>query len=212
MTTFEGRALACHRGGRMVFAELAFALDDGAALVLRGSNGAGKSSLLRLLALLTPRRAGALYWQGQDIDRDRDSHRARLRFVGHSDAIKPALTAAENLLFAARLAEPTLDAARVDQALQRLGLGRLGAQPARFLSAGQRRRLALARLAASPGRLWLLDEPGTGLDTASLERLHALVADHRAGGGIVVASTHGDFDPPQAQTLDLDAFAAKAAA
>ena len=212
MAMFEGRALACHRGGRLVFAGLDFALEPGAALVLRGPNGSGKSTLLRLLALLTPRRGGALRWDGEDVDADRDAHRARLRFLGHQDAAKPALAVLENLLFAARLADPAVAPAQCIAALERVGLARHARQPARLLSAGQKRRLALARLLASPARLWLLDEPGAGLDGEALAELHAMIARQRRDGGIVIASTHGDLEPEAAIRLDLDAFAAGGAA
>ncbi|MGE0233747.1 MAG: heme ABC exporter ATP-binding protein CcmA [Reyranellaceae bacterium] len=207
MAMFQGHSLACHRGGRTVFAGLGFALERGEALLLRGSNGSGKSSLLRVLALLTPLRTGSLEWAGGRVDEDRDAHRSRLRFLGHADALKPALTVRENLDFAARLADPDIADSGIDRALELVGLDGLAALPARLLSAGQRRRLALARLAASAGELWLLDEPGTGLDAASLRRLHELIADHRRAGGIVIASTHGDLAPPGARTLDLDALA-----
>ncbi|MGE0154714.1 MAG: heme ABC exporter ATP-binding protein CcmA [Reyranellaceae bacterium] len=210
MAMFEGRALACHRGGRTVFAGLDFALERGAALVLRGANGSGKSTLLRLLALLTPRRHGQLLWDGRPLQPE--EHRGRLRFLGHADAIKPALSAFENLLFGARLANPATSAAHCLDALERLRLRELAAQPARFLSAGQKRRLALARLIASGGELWLLDEPGTGLDTRALQALQAAIEAFRAGGGIVVLSTHGDLDPPRAQALAMENFAAELAA
>jgi len=194
----------------MVFAGLDFALERGAALVLRGPNGSGKSSLLRLLALLTPRRAGELLWAGAPVEAD--EHRARLRFLGHADALKPALSAMENLLFAARLANPNTSEAQCAEAMERLHLRPLAGQPARFLSAGQKRRLALARLIASGGALWLLDEPGTALDAQSLQALKNAIEDFRHQGGIVVLSTHGDLDPPQAQVLPLDGFAAERAA
>lgn len=209
---FEGRALACHRGGRMVFAELGFALEAGDALLLRGPNGSGKSTLLRLLSLMTPRCGGELLWQGSSVDDDRDAHRSRLRFLGHSDGLKPALSVLENLMFAARLVDPATDSERCLVALEQLGLQALAAQPVRFLSAGQKRRLALSRLAASPGELWLLDEPGTGLDAESMLRLERLIAAHRALGGIVVLSSHGDLEPNNARRIDLDAFAARSAA
>ncbi len=205
MAKFEGRALACHRGGRLVFEKLDFALDPGEALVLRGRNGSGKSTLLRLLALLAPPRGGELAWDGAALDRD--AHRSRLRFLGHADALKPALSALENLLFAARLLDPASTQQRCLAALDRLGLGALAEQPARFLSAGQKRRLALARLLASDGALWLLDEPGTGLDADSLQALRDLIAEFRRGGGMVVLSTHGDLNPPMAHHLQMERFA-----
>lgn len=194
----------------MVFTHLGFSLQRGDALVLRGPNGSGKSTLLRLLALLTPKRAGEILWQGEAIDAE--EHRQRLRFLGHADALKPAFSVLENLLFGARLAAPQTNTTDCLAALERLGLRALAAQPTRFLSAGQKRRLALARLVASGGALWLLDEPGTALDGQSLQALKSAIEDFRRQGGIVVLSTHGDLDPPQAQTLTLDSFAAERAA
>lgn len=205
MAMFEGRALACHRGGRMVFAGLDFALEPGEALVLRGPNGSGKSTLLRVLALLTPSRVGELLWAKQPLDRD--AHRQRLRFIGHSDALKPTLSVMENILFTARLIDPACSEAQCLQGLERLELRDLADQPVRFLSAGQKRRLALARLATTGGELWLLDEPGTGLDVQALQNLHGLIAEFRARGGMVALSTHGDLDINNAKRLDLDEFA-----
>lgn len=210
MAIFEGRALACHRGGRMVFAGVDFALEPGEALLLRGPNGSGKSTLLRLLALLTPHRAGDLLWSGSTLDRD--AHRHRLRFLGHTDGLKPALSVMENLLFTTRLSDPVCEQARCLAALERLELDHLALQPARFLSAGQKRRLALARLAASPGALWLLDEPGTGLDVKAVQNLHGMIAAFRATGGIVVLSTHGDLDTENARLLDMGSFTSQVAA
>jgi heme exporter protein A len=210
MAKFEAQALGCHRGGRLVFAGLQFALEAGDALVLRGPNGSGKSSLLRLLALLTPSRGGALRWQDQPLDRD--AHRARLRFVGHADALKPALGVLENLLFIARLTDPTVAHAQCHEALERFDLGRLAAQPTRFLSAGQKRRLALARLVATPGELWLLDEPATALDAKAMQSLAAVMTAFRQRGGIIVLSTHGDLPLADARQLELTDFAPEMAA
>jgi len=194
----EARDLACFRGERVVFAGLSFTLEAGGALLLTGANGAGKSSLLRLLAgLLTPAE-GRLLWQGRDALADRAAHAARLRYVGHGDGLKPALTARENLLFYARLWN-----GEVELALAALDLLPLADLPARVLSAGQRRRLGLARLALGVAPLWLLDEPTTGLDAASVERLGALLARHRAAGGLVIAATHLPLPLPAAQELRL---------
>lgn len=194
----EARELACLRGERVVFAGLSFALDAGGALLLTGANGAGKSSLLRLLAGLLAPAEGALLWQGEDALADRAAHARRLRYVGHGDALKPALTARENLGFFARL-----HGGEVDAALDALGLSALAELPARVLSAGQKRRLGLARLALAPAPLWLLDEPTTGLDAASVERLGALLARHRAAGGMVAAATHLPVPLPGAAELRL---------
>jgi heme exporter protein A len=210
MVLFEGRALSCHRGGRTVFAGLDFALERGGALVLRGPNGSGKSTLLRLLALLTPKKSGEFFWHG--IRLVPDEHRARLRFLGHAEALKPALSVFENLLFGARIANPETSAAHCLAALERLQLRALALQPARFLSAGQKRRLALARIIASGGALWLLDEPATGLDAQAIADLLQAIGEFRAQGGIVVLSTHGDFALPDAGVLTMNSHAAELAA
>lgn len=179
----EADALAAFRGERLVFDDISFRVEAGGALLLLGANGAGKSTLLRLLAGLIRPAAGTLLWDGGDALADPQAHAERLIYIGHQDAVKPGLSVAENLRFAAR-GHP------VGPALDKLGLGALAALPARMLSAGQRRRLALARLALSARPLWLLDEPTLGLDDASLARLAALLAAHRAQGGLVIAATH----------------------
>jgi heme exporter protein A len=199
---FEGRDLACVRAGRIVFARLAFRVAAGELLILRGPNGAGKSSLLRLMAGLLPPAHGALSWNGEDVAEDSDAHRARIAYAGHDDALKPGLSVAEHLEFHAALRGEK--APRVDAALAAFGLAALAKTPARFLSAGQRKRVALARLIAAHAPLWLLDEPSNGLDAASVERLEAAIAAHRKSGGIVVAATHLDFAGAQASTLALD--------
>jgi heme exporter protein A len=205
--SFTGTGLACRRGGRLVFAGLDFALGPGQALVLRGPNGSGKSSLLRLMAGLLRPDAGTMAWGGQDALDDREAHAGRLHFVGHADGIKLALTVAENVAFWARLRGNPLRTGGVAAALDRLRLGRLAEAPARFLSAGQRRRLALTRLIAAPAPLWLLDEPSVGLDDESLAALEALLVDHRAQGGRVVVATHIGIALADARDMRLDTFA-----
>ncbi|GGG19799.1 cytochrome c biogenesis ATP-binding export protein CcmA [Caldovatus sediminis] len=200
----EARDLACVRGERgAVFAGLSFRVPAGGALLVTGPNGAGKSSLLRVLAGLLPAAAGAVLWQGADIAADRAAHARRLRYVGHHDALKPGLTVRENLGFYARLW-----GGEAGPALEAVGLAPLADLPVRVLSAGQRRRLALARLALGlPGdggaALWLLDEPSSGLDAASVARLAGLFERHRARGGLVVAATHLPLPLPQAAELRL---------
>ena len=207
---FEGRGLACRRGDRLVFQGLDFELAAGGALVLTGPNGSGKSSLLRLMAGLTPPLLGALSWDGTAVGEDPAAHRARLHLVGHQDALKPVLTVAETLAFSAALRETSAD--RVPPALQRFHLAELADLPCRVLSAGQRRRLALARLLASPAPLWLLDEPSTGLDEASMLDLLAAIAEHRADGGLVAIATHLPLPLPAARTLSLADFAPRRSA
>ena len=198
----EARGLACLRGERVVFAGLSFRAEPGAALLLTGANGAGKSSLLRLLAGLLPPAAGALLWRGEDALADRAAHARRLRYLSPQDALKPALTPRESLSFSARLHGG--GAGDPDAALDALGLLPLADLPVRLLSTGQRRRLALARLALAPDApLWLLDEPTLGLDAAAVSRLGDLLARHRGRGGAVVAATHLPLPLPGAAGLRL---------
>ncbi len=202
--SFAGHGLACRRGERLVFAGLDFAVAAGGALVLVGPNGSGKSSLLRLMAGLTPAEAGLLLWDGVPVRDDPAAHRARLHFISHQDAVKPVLSVAESLAFWAGMRGGT---DRVAAALARFRLTTLASWPCRLLSAGQKRRLALARLIASPAELWLLDEPLTGLDDEAVSDLLAALAEHRAGGGRVVLSTHAALPLPEAATLSLADYA-----
>lgn len=175
----RGEQLAAIRGERLVFSAVSFEVPAGGALQLVGPNGSGKSTLLRVLAGLKRADAGQVLWGGADVAADPGAHAGRLAYVGHLDAVKPGLTVAENLF-----------PARAESALEAVGLQALADLPARMLSAGQKRRLALARLVCKPASLWLLDEPTLGLDTASVERFGAMLAAHRASGGVVVAATH----------------------
>ncbi len=205
MTLFEGRDLLCVRGERRVFAELDFTVAAGGLLVLTGPNGSGKSSLLRVMAgLLRPAR-GALTWDGAPVADDPEAQAARLHYLGHLDAVKPVLTAAENLAFWAAL--HGRGAAEVRRALDAFDLTALAEVPGRMLSAGQKRRVALARLLAAPAEVWLLDEPTVGLDTASLARLNTAIVEHRGTGGRVIAATHVPLDAEGAEILDLGTFA-----
>ncbi|MDZ4737256.1 MAG: heme ABC exporter ATP-binding protein CcmA [Rhodospirillaceae bacterium] len=199
---FRAEGLACRRGERPVFAGIFFELAEGAGLLLTGANGSGKSSLLRLLAGLLPAESGTLYWSNAPVAADRDAQRARILFLGHRDAVKSGLTVLENIEGWASLQRAPSDAGRT--ALAAFDLERLADLPARYLSAGQRRRLALARLLLVKRPLWLLDEPQTGLDEAATERLATTIENHRAGGGIAVVATHGGLDLPGAERLDLD--------
>jgi heme exporter protein A len=204
MAVFAGDGLACWRGGGLVFSDLAFSVEAGGALVIVGPNGAGKSSLLRLMAGLAPPSEGTLRWDGADIGDDPDAHRLRLHFVGHQDALKPALTVAETLSFWAHFRGGRAGlAGRVARALFAFGLERLAELPVRHLSQGQRRRLALARLIASPAQLWLLDEPAAGLDRAAAALLAGAIAAHRGNGGIVALALHDEAHPPGARVLEI---------
>jgi len=184
----EAKNLAVFRGERLVFKEIFFHLAPGGAILLRGPNGSGKSSLLRAVAGLTPLAAGTILWNGENAFDDLPSHATRLAWLGHQDAVKPALTAAEHV--------PAASLAAVSLA----GYANL---PAKFLSAGQKRRLALARIIASAAPLWLLDEPTNGLDAASINQFESHAAAHLAKGGQILASTHTPLNLPAATTLDL---------
>lgn len=178
--------LAVVRGFREVFSELSFELAGGELLALTGPNGAGKSSLLRLIAGLVRPSAGALALEGGDPEL---SIPEQAHYLAHQDAFKPALTVEENLRFWVRFAGA--DEAALGEALAAVGLGSLADLPAAFLSAGQRRRLSVARLRAVARPLWLLDEPTSALDAAAQDRLAAIMADHLAAGGLIIAATHG---------------------
>lgn len=208
MSVFSGDNLACIRSERVVFARLGFEVKAGGALLLVGPNGSGKSSLLRVMAGLLKAAAGTLTWNGENVADDKDGHGARLHYVGHHDAVKPVLSVAENVSFWAGLwADVPGDVAtRVHSALDAFAIGHLADIPGRFLSAGQRRRVNLARIMAAPAPLWLLDEPTTALDADTIAAVEKLIAAHRAGGGMVVASTHMDIGLEGAETLDLRGF------
>lgn len=203
----DAEDLAARRGGRPVFHGLSFSLAGGGALRLAGRNGGGKTTLLRVLAGLGAAEAGRVAWNGEAITGDREAHAARVGWLGHADALKPALTARENLIAALRIAGRPVD--RLDDALDALGLARLAALPAGWLSAGQRRRVALARVLAAGAPLWLLDEPTVGFDTTAVAALERAIAAHRGDGGMVIAATHTALDlGADAANLDPAAFAA----
>ena len=212
MPRFSGRNLSCVRGERRVFGGLVFDLGPGEALVLGGPNGSGKSSLLRLMAGLLRPVDGVIAWDGAPIGGEPEEHRRRLHYVGHADAVKPVLGVGENLAFWAamgtgRWPEPET----VDSALAALGMDHLGDLAGRFLSAGQRRRVNLARIVASAATLWLLDEPTTALDAGATESLRRTIAHHRNGGGMVVVATHAEMGLEDPRTLDLAQFTASPA-
>lgn len=198
--------LACRRGGRMVFTGVSFTVAAGEALLVTGRNGAGKSTLLRLLAGLLPPAAGRLGCEGGDPER---SVGEQAHYVGHLDALKPGLSVRDNLAFWATWGDG--GETGVDPALAALALHSLADLPAAYLSAGQRRRLALARLAAVRRPIWLLDEPTAALDATAQAALAHLMRDHLAGGGLIVAATHGPIGLDGARELRIGAPAGVAA-
>ena len=190
--------LACSRGGREVFADLNFSLSGGEALVVTGRNGAGKSSLLRMIAGLVHIAGGRLALDGGEPDASigEQSH-----YIGHQDSVKPSLTVGENLKFWARYLGAI--ESTIDSALQAVDLAPLADLPAAYLSAGQRRRLSIARLVAVPRPLWLLDEPTSALDVPSQNRLADLMRSHLAGGGMIVAAAHGPIGLERAREMKI---------
>lgn len=192
--------LACRRGGRMVFTGVSFAVAAGEALLVTGRNGAGKSTLLRLLAGLLPVAAGRVGWDGGAPDQ---SVGEQAHYVGHLDALKPGLSVRDNLAF--WTAWNGAQAEGIDAALAALALDGLADLPAAYLSAGQRRRLALARLVAVHRPIWLLDEPTSALDTEAEQVFGALLGQHLASGGSAIVATHRPLPIEAAMVLRLGA-------
>jgi heme exporter protein A len=197
----ETTSLACERGGLRLFSDLAFALQAGSLLRVRGANGSGKTTLLRTLAGLTRPAAGEVRWRGNAIG---EEYRREMLFLGHAAGVKDELTVLENLEFSAKLAD--IKNPDCEKALEQLGIARLSGLPARYLSQGQRRRAALARLALAPGvALWLLDEPFAALDEEAIARVSGLCAAHLAAGGLLVLTSHQDIPiaAPDARAIEL---------
>jgi heme exporter protein A len=200
MGMLETSALACERGGLRLFADLNVAVAPGGLLRVRGANGSGKTTLLRALAGLTRPSAGAVRWKGNPID---DDYRKDMLFIGHAPALKDELTVLENLEFASQLAG--FGHSDFKKALEQLGIARLADLPARYLSQGQRRRAALARLALSGSvPLWLLDEPFAALDAGGIAQVAALCAAHLAAGGLLVLTSHQDVAIAAAASRDIE--------
>ncbi len=197
----EGRSLAALRGERLIFTGIDVTLAPGELLKLVGRNGAGKSTLMRMIAGLVTPFAGQVTWRGNPVGDDRDGFCAEMIYAGHQDGLKTALTAAENLALFGRLRGA--ESRSADHALAAFGIGDLSDLPVRFMSAGQRRRVSLARLLVAPARLWLLDEPLTALDTGAIEQLGAVVDAHRTDGGMVIAATHADLPGRPGKVLEI---------
>jgi heme exporter protein A len=197
---FEAKEVACIRGERPVFRGVSFALEPGAGLILRGPNGSGKSSLLRILAGFLKPAGGMVAWNGENMAAAPEAHHARCHYVGHLEAVKASLTVQEHLTSWAAIKG---FATAADDILSPLGLEELAEVPGRFLSAGQKRRLTLTRLLATPAELWLLDEPSVTLDGKSAAGLEKMLADHRAGGGMAIIATHAEIALPEAETIDM---------
>jgi len=206
MTNFSGKKLTCVRGERIVFTDLDFSIDEGKILCLKGPNGSGKSTLLRVMAGLLRPINGKLLWNDSSIYDDEGFFRSLIHYVGHQDAIKSALTVEENLKFWAEINSGGIDKDCVQKSLKQFCLESISKLPARYLSAGQRRRLNLSRLCSTWAPLWLLDEPANSLDMESLDILFSVISDHVNKGGMVAIATHENIDV-NSNSLDITMFA-----
>lgn len=202
------KELHCRRGGRTLLANLSFEVKPGKLLELRGANGSGKTTLLRVLAGLAPAASGTLLWN--DSTFSPDEHAARMAYLGHLNGLSAELSATENLRFSQQLGGGADTAA----ALHTWGLSAQANQPVRFLSQGQRRRLALARVSLAQRPLWLLDEPCAALDTAGEQLFDAQLSIHLSAGGMAVVATHRALNVPSTslQRIDLDSLPSPAEA
>jgi heme exporter protein A len=203
----EARRLAAQRGHVTLFADVAFSLDNGQALVVTGANGSGKTTLLRIVAGLTAPASGELRWQGEAMHPFDPRLRDAAAFNGHSPALKDELTAEENLDAWTALHERHAAHEAIGAALDDVALSHQRRLPVRVLSQGQRRRIGLARLALARRALWILDEPLTALDTDAVRVLGALLERHLAAGGLCIAASHQPLplDGTRTATLDLGA-------
>ncbi|MBP9061991.1 MAG: cytochrome c biogenesis heme-transporting ATPase CcmA [Rhodoferax sp.] len=199
----SAHGLTCVRGDRRLFAGLDLGVDAGEWLHVRGENGAGKTSLLRLLAGLSQPAEGEIRWNGQSIRAADSPYRQNLLFFGHHGALKEDLTAMENLAFAAAMDGGELQDITALESLYRFGLKGREELPVRVLSAGQKRRVMLARLAIRKARLWILDEPFTALDVKAVDLLATLISEHVAGGGMAVLTSHQTMPIPGGRVVQL---------
>ena len=182
--------LACARGERLLFKGMNFSVGAGELLLVQGGNGQGKTSLLRLLTGLARPEEGEIRWRGESIRRNRDLFHAEMIYLGHANGVKDDLNPVENLRFAEGLQGRAFEQERAIGILKQLGLSLCLDLPCRVLSFGQRRRVALSAMLLADVKLWILDEPLTGLDVHAVALMEGLIRDHLAGGGLVVATTH----------------------
>jgi len=205
MDVFSGESLTCIRGDRVVFTNLNFSIEEGEVLNLQGPNGSGKSTLLRLMAGLISPLEGKLIWNGSEVQIQERDFCIYFHYVGHQDAIKNALTVEENLRFWSDLRSLGQNESMIKRALDTFSLTDLSSLPARFLSAGQRKRLNLTRLCTTTAPLWILDEPANSLDKESSEILNDLIKVHQKDGGILAIATH-DIVMPGNKILNITDF------
>lgn len=201
----EAADIECMRGDRVLFRNVSFTLERGTLLRIAGANGSGKTSLLRIVCGLAVPTAGVVRWEGQDVRQLREEYWKHVVYIAHANAVKDDLTAQENVEIGCALAGLRISAEDAARALEQFGVAHCALLPVRALSQGQRRRVALARLALSgPAAVWVLDEPFTALDTAAVAFLQGLIAAHLASGGIVILTTHQEVSIVAAVALRIE--------
>lgn len=203
LLTLEAHALTCVRGEKQLFSGLNLTVSAGECLHVRGENGVGKTSLLRLLTGLSKPESGEVLWNGLIISKEPALYHRELLFLGHRDALKEDLTALENLQLYAALDDIQLPEDKVLAALWRFGLRGREHLPVNCLSAGQKRRVLMARMLTRQAKIWILDEPFNALDVQAVQALQGLIAEHIEQGGLVVLTSHQNVSLPQLRVLDL---------
>jgi len=199
----QARALSCVRGERLLFSDLDLLVRAGECLHVRGENGVGKTSLLRILTGLSKPESGEILWKQQAIAAESTQYHRELLFLGHRDALKEDLTALENLEMYAAIDDVALSQEQVLSSLWRFGLRGREHLPVSCLSAGQKRRVLMARMLTRQAKLWILDEPFNALDINAVHALQALIAEHLEHGGLVVLTSHQNIDIPNMKVLEL---------
>lgn len=206
-STLRFDSLGCSKGGRQLFQGVNCSLHSGHWLHVAGANGIGKTSLLRMLCGLAPVESGDILWNGTSIRTERTIFQRDLCYLGHLNALQESMTVQENLMFAAALGGFTPDSGQIPDILARFGVAGRGEHIVRHLSQGQKRRVALSRLALSPARLWVLDEPFVAMDEDGIRMLAQLIAQHLEDGGLTVLTSHQpvEIGAIPAQILELRA-------
>lgn len=199
----EGRGLCCVRGGKQLFTDFNIRITSGNCLHVRGENGVGKTSLLRLLTGLSKPESGEVLWGDHSITLNSGAYHRELLFLGHRDALKDDLTALENLQMYAALDDVALSQEKALAALWRFGLRGRENLSVNCLSAGQKRRVLMARMLMRQAKLWILDEPFNALDVQAVHELQNLIIEHTSGGGLVVLTSHQEVNIPNVQVLEL---------